>query len=174
MIDRRLRLGAGVAEEAARAIGQRLLNVGALGTARAVGLYGPIRGEVPVRECFTALRRKAMAIYFPRVAEETRLEFARIDAWEQLVRGYRGICEPDPSLPAVPIRELDVLVIPGVAFDLEGRRLGWGKGFYDRALRGYRGFRIGLAYDFQILESLPEDPHDERVDAVISEKRLIP
>ena len=71
--------------------------------------------------------------------------------------------------PYEQMSEIDILVVPGIAFDKKGNRLGYGKGFYDRLLSGKRIFSIGLAYSFQLLENLPYDKYDKRLDAIASE-----
>jgi 5-formyltetrahydrofolate cyclo-ligase len=174
MLDRRGRLDIDQAQAAAEQIALRLLQRPEIASAEAIGLYSAFRGEVSTRTCFERLREKTARLYLPRVREDAgRVEFVRVEDWKQLTRGYNGIWEPEATLPATDLQDIGVLVVPGVAFDLRGYRLGWGKGFYDRALHRYAGARIGLAYDFQILERIPAGPVDERVDIVISEARVI-
>ena len=76
-------------------------------------------------------------------------------------------------LPSVA--HTDLVLIPGVGFDRAGHRLGRGRGYYDRALRDLLAgaLRVGLAYDYQIVSHIPIDEHDERVDYIVTEKRLI-
>ena len=81
--------------------------------------------------------------------------------------------EPAPGLPAIPLDRLGTILIPGVAFDLQGARLGMGKGYYDRTLRGFRGKRWALAYDFQVISQVPTDERDEAVDCIFTEVRTI-
>jgi 5-formyltetrahydrofolate cyclo-ligase len=64
---------------------------------------------------------------------------------------------------------IDILIVPGIAFDKKGNRLGYGMGFYDRLLSYERTFSIGLAYSFQLLENIPYDKYDKRLDAIASE-----
>ncbi len=72
--------------------------------------------------------------------------------------------------PHEPIDKIDILIVPGIAFDKKGNRLGYGKGFYDRLLASKQTkFSIGLAYSFQIVENLPSDLHDKKLDAIASE-----
>lgn len=85
-----------------------------------------------------------------------------------LVAGYRGIPEPRGTLPEVPLEALDFLIIPGLAFDLEGRRLGRGKGHYDRLLAFARGVTCGVGYDEQIVPEVPVESHDVKLNMVLS------
>jgi 5-formyltetrahydrofolate cyclo-ligase len=72
-------------------------------------------------------------------------------------------------VPYKRVSKIDLLVVPGIAFDKKGYRLGYGKGYYDRLLSGKRTFSIGLAYSFQLLENLPHDRYDKRLNAIASE-----
>jgi 5-formyltetrahydrofolate cyclo-ligase len=90
--------------------------------------------------------------------------------------GYRGILEPQPwPTHAVAPETLDLALIPGVAFDRHGRRLGFGAGFYDRLLSQLpRDIpTVGLAFDFQVIPRLPSEPHDMLLQAIVTEQRVI-
>jgi 5-formyltetrahydrofolate cyclo-ligase len=88
--------------------------------------------------------------------------------------GFRGIPEPAAG-EQVPVQEANLLVVPGVAFDPEGRRVGYGGGFYDRLLPRVKGLRpiVALAYEEQVFPSLPREEHDISVDVVITDARVI-
>jgi 5-formyltetrahydrofolate cyclo-ligase len=96
---------------------------------------------------------------------------AVITARSQLVRGPFGALEPGPGCPLLPLNQLDLILVPGVAFDLAGRRLGRGKGFYDRLLAGVRGHKCGVAFEEQLVAQLSEEPHDVRVDSIVTPRR---
>jgi 5-formyltetrahydrofolate cyclo-ligase len=82
--------------------------------------------------------------------------------------GQFGTCEPAPGCQSVPLNRLDFALVPGVAFTLDGRRLGRGKGFYDRLLAGIRGLKCGVAFDQQLVDAIPTEPHDCRVDCILT------
>ena len=84
-----------------------------------------------------------------------------------------GISEP--STPPLPQEEIELFLVPGVAFDSEGYRLGMGGGFYDRVLskKGRWQMALGVAYDFQLLEALPRDWWDKQVDLIVTERRML-
>ncbi len=84
-----------------------------------------------------------------------------------------GILEPDEKCPSVPKKDIDLVVVPGVAFSKGCMRLGYGKGYYDRFLNDYGGRKIGLAFWEQIVEELPYDTHDVSLDKVITDKIII-
>jgi 5-formyltetrahydrofolate cyclo-ligase len=91
-----------------------------------------------------------------------------LDPSLDLQSGQFGIREPCPHCSPVPSTCLDLILVPGVAFDLRGRRLGRGKGYYDQMLRGLRGTTCGVAFDQQIVGEIPEEPHDVRLEFVLT------
>lgn len=90
----------------------------------------------------------------------------------ELVLGKFKIPEPAPEAPCIPLKELDLVLVPGVAFDRTGRRLGRGRGFYDRLLAEVRGIKCGVAYDWQVVAKLPDEPHDIKMDFVLTPSQL--
>jgi 5-formyltetrahydrofolate cyclo-ligase len=92
---------------------------------------------------------------------------------EDLVPGRFGVREPSPNCPALPLNQLDLTLVPGIAFDASGRRLGRGKGFYDRLLPGTTGMTLGLAFDWQESDALPTEPHDVELNAVLTPTRWL-
>ncbi len=91
--------------------------------------------------------------------------------------GPYGLLEPLASAPEVGAEAIDVMILPGLAFDRQGRRLGYGGGYYDEAagrLRAAgRGFLVGVAYDFQIVDDCPAGAADVGVDCVVTERRVV-
>lgn len=87
---------------------------------------------------------------------------------DRLVRGEYGIPEPAEFIPA-DIGDIDISVIPGIAFDRSGMRIGFGKGYYDRFLAEFSGTKIGLCYELQLYDSIPHDSHDIPMDIIITE-----
>ena len=120
-------------------------------------------------------REEGKTICFPRWREnESRYEMAVADADFRLMEGKWKMPEPPPEAPAVSDSMLEdaVWLIPGVAFDPECRRLGRGKGIYDRFLASARGCKIGIFYDCQKTAVIPMEPHDRPLDAVVTESAL--
>jgi 5-formyltetrahydrofolate cyclo-ligase len=84
------------------------------------------------------------------------------------------VAEPAGTAPQINPAEVDVILVPGLAFDERGHRIGYGRAFYDRLLPSMpQAFRVGLAYDFQLVMELPNDPHDIPMHCVISDKRCV-
>ena len=90
---------------------------------------------------------------------------------DKLTRGAYGIREPQEVLTA-DINDIDIALIPGIAFDARGMRVGFGKGYYDRFLEQFKGIKIGICYDFQMLGFVPASEHDVEMDIIITEKRI--
>jgi 5,10-methenyltetrahydrofolate synthetase len=92
---------------------------------------------------------------------------------EDLSHGQYGIREPGGHCIAIPSNRLDLILVPGVAFDAYGRRLGRGKGFYDQLLESVRGTTCGVAFDEQIVEAVPVEPHDVYLNCILTPTRWI-
>ncbi len=91
-----------------------------------------------------------------------------------LMTGQFGILEPRPeAVRPLGGDQIDAALVPGLAFDEAGNRLGRGRGYFDRLLRDVRGVKIALVYDFQVLSEVPTEAHDARVDLIVTEKRVI-
>lgn len=131
-----------------------------------IALYYPIRGEVNIWPLVIELSGQK-EVYLPIVSEELR--FKRFTKEEDLVIGKMGIKEPQgQSLSS--IHQLEAVVIPSIAINKNGFRLGFGKGFYDKALREYQGQKIGVIYSFQYLDVDFKEEHDMMFNLVITEK----
>jgi 5-formyltetrahydrofolate cyclo-ligase len=134
--------------------------------AKVVGAYFAFGSEVTTELIIGRAKMLGKKIALPRV-EEDKITFYELSLTKSLIPGGFGIMEPPPY---GHVSEIDILVVPGIAFDKNGNRLGYGKGFYDRLLSGKQTtFSIGLAYSFQLVETLPYNLYDKRLDAIASE-----
>ncbi len=162
-------------EQALRAAGailERLVVSDAWQDAPIIALYASFGGELPTQPIFEAARESGKRVSFPRVCEEDpRLEFAEAERWEGLRPGRFGVLEPPASFAATPLEPGTLVFVPGVAFDVQGHRLGMGKGYYDRSFAAPTRVRlIGLAFEFQMVEAVPCGPNDRGMDAVVTER----
>lgn len=151
---------------------ERLVASAEFVSADAVALYSPIFNEL-----FTeGIRREALQrgkrVAYPRVTGQG-LEFVEVGDRDELAPGSFGILEPTGDR-VLPLAAFDLVVVPGVAFDLHGSRLGYGKGFYDRILpsRG-PGQLAGLCFELQLVDRLPIETHDVPMDLVVTERRIV-
>jgi 5-formyltetrahydrofolate cyclo-ligase len=134
-------------------------------------LYAAKGDEMGTREADASLRRQGLAVAYPRVVRDgRRLVFHRVDDLAALRPGPLGIPEPDRDAPRIPVEHIDLFVVPGLAFDPSGNRLGWGQGYYDRLLSAARrATRVGLAYESQIVNHTPITERDVPMDHIVSE-----
>ncbi|MEN0062613.1 MAG: 5-formyltetrahydrofolate cyclo-ligase [Myxococcota bacterium] len=148
---------------AARSIAENLATLPPLATASTVATYLAIRREIPTSPAREALPHVRWAI--PRIEANTMV---MVEDAGPRVEGAFGI--PTGSGPAIPV---DAVLVPGLAFDGSGRRLGWGGGFYDRYLAANKVFSIGLALDEAIVDDVPHDVRDQRVDLVVTPTQIL-
>lgn len=151
-------------------IAEKVLALEAYQKAKSVYLYIDCKGEASVREIFEAALRDGKRVAAPRVFGED-MKYYYITSYENLEPGYFQIPEPKTTLPEAE-DEQALLVVPGVAFDADCHRLGYGKGFYDRYLSAHpKHPTVALALDFQIREEVPSDVFDILPDMVVTPTR---
>lgn len=125
-----------------------------------------------IRQLLAMGRRVCVPVYDATLQRYGASELRDFDA--DLCAGKFGIREPKPeALRRVPLEQAGVWLVPGLAFDERGNRLGRGRGYYDALLKEVKGLKIALAHDFQILKEVPTEPHDVRVDCIVTEARVI-
>ena len=154
------------------AIAEKILSMEVYQKAEAVYLYIDCKGEASVREIYEAALRDDKRIAAPRVHGEDMTFYYIHSMEEDLEPGYFAIPEPKTSLPEAT-DETALLLVPGVGFDPECHRLGYGKGFYDRYLSAHpKHPTIALALDFQIKEEIPSDTFDMLPDLVVTPTKV--
>jgi 5-formyltetrahydrofolate cyclo-ligase len=151
------------------AIARALLDI-AIAPAAAIAAYLPIRGEVDLGEAIAAFDGRGHPVGLPVTAGET-MSFRRWRPGEALVPLAFGTRGPTPD--AAPLRP-DVILLPLAAFDARGGRIGYGRGFYDRAIAGLRADGasprlIGVAFSVQEVGNVPLEPHDALLDLIVTE-----
>lgn len=142
--------------------------------AKSLALYSPINNEVATEQIFLAARGQGKQVCYPRVVGE-KLEFLEVGAINSLVLGAFGVAEPEIGRK-ISVAELDLLIVPGVAFDMRGHRLGYGGGFYDRQLTeiSKTTISVGLCFETQLCDLLPTEEHDQALDYIVTETKFIP
>ena len=162
--------------------------------ARSVALYVGVRGELATNDLLQAAWQDEKVVWLPRVRSDAPglMDFVACGGMHQLRPGPLGLLEPLDSLPgvgpqgpsfdspeqgpfdaALPFAP-DLALLPGVAFDLAGGRLGYGGGYYDRFLeKALNCPRVGLCFEFQLVSSLPLAPWDQRVNYICTEERIL-
>ena len=151
------------------AIAERLLHQKEYQSAKSVLLYFSIGSEVDTcRIIRDALKTKKVFLPF---VENGEMGYAQIKSLEEMEPGQYGIMEPVDKTPSH--EELSLVVVPGIAFDETGHRVGYGGGYYDKFLPTTNAFTIGLAYEAQVVEDIPAEGHDCPVKKIVTEKRVI-
>ncbi|MCK4565367.1 MAG: 5-formyltetrahydrofolate cyclo-ligase [Verrucomicrobia bacterium] len=142
-------------------------------SAKTVALYIAIGGEVNLETLFPTCWKLDKRTCIPVFNEGTKLyEMAEIADDTPCRIGHYGIREPiSPTL--VSMEQIDLIAVPGVAFDPQGNRLGRGGGHYDRLLDGFSGDAAAVAFDFQILPGIPTDAHDKPVQCIATESKIL-
>jgi 5-formyltetrahydrofolate cyclo-ligase len=137
--------------------------------------YSPLPDELDL----TALLERALTagktVSLPRLVEATnRYEAAIVRHPSQdCIVGRFQVPEPRADCPVLLLNQLDLILVPGVAFDMAGRRLGRGKGYYDRMLAGVRGIKCGVAFDCQLTADIPEELHDVKLNCLVTPTRWL-
>ncbi|MEM6960538.1 MAG: 5-formyltetrahydrofolate cyclo-ligase [Myxococcota bacterium] len=142
-------------------------------SARSIGAYLAVRSELDLKP-WMQQRTGNIEFAIPRVVPETGALCFHEWNESQVSSGAFGIEEPSPHTPQIDVSTLDVLLVPGLAFDEAGHRIGWGKGYYDRLLsKPLRAFTVGVSFDFQLVAEVPTLPSDMPVDAIVTGQRVI-
>lgn len=144
-------------------------------SARSVMIFVPMRTEVDVTLIGDRARALGKLVAAPRMDEErAHLEVREWQAGVEPIEEGRMVREPPVTAPIVDDDAIDLVVVPALAVDERGARIGYGAGFYDRLLpRLTKAFRVAVAFDFQWIAEVPETPGDERVQAIATDRRLV-
>jgi 5-formyltetrahydrofolate cyclo-ligase len=163
------------AAQAARQAAIHLLGLPELDGAAVVGLYAAFDGELDTQDADEGLRARGIAVAYPRVAPTERvLHFHVVHGPDELEPGPFGIPQPPAHAAAIDLTRIAVLVVPGLAFDDRGGRLGWGKGYYDATLaHAPLPLYVGYAHAVQLVAEVPRVSHDVAMDFVITDAGLI-
>ncbi|NLV97758.1 MAG: 5-formyltetrahydrofolate cyclo-ligase [Desulfovibrionales bacterium] len=167
-----------MAAEASARIRKLLLGLELMQKARSILIYLPTKGEVDTYPLLEHFWGQGVHVFLPRCRDHEPgvMDVHRVRTPEELGPGHFGLTEPNPMC-TVPEEnpKLDIVVVPAIAFDRQGYRLGFGGGYYDRFLSRlmHTSTLIGLAYDFQIVEHLPQEPWDQPLDMIITPGEII-
>lgn len=177
---RRLRLEqpAALWEERSRAAQERLMRSPCWLQAKTLALYMPAKGETGTALLLERALAEGRRVFYPRVLKGAggRMEFVEVRGQGDFAPGAFGILEPLPALAGEPAGAFspDLAVVPGLAFDRRGRRLGFGGGYYDRFFAQSSCLTLaGFCFSFQLCREVPADPWDVAMDAVCTDRELV-
>jgi 5-formyltetrahydrofolate cyclo-ligase len=165
-------------DQLSRQIVTRLMALPEFAASHTVMFYVDVRDEVRTQPGLPALLRGQKRVIVP-YCDGDQLSLFHLQDMNELAVGKFGVLEPRPELRTdaarcVALEEVDLIVVPGVAFDRHGGRLGHGQGYYDRLLisSAYRTTLVGLAFECQVFHQIPVQPHDVSVDRVVTESAV--
>ena len=164
-------------EQAGNQIYKKVLEMLSFVNCEAVLCYVSFRSEVDTRDILEACFRSDKKVFCPKVLGPHKMEFYRVQNWNDLEPGTYGILEPKNCLTDYMYHNQDAektcMLVPGAGFDYNGYRIGYGGGFYDSYLSSHHvGCTIGLCYESQRIPSIEPEPGDQKVDCVITEKEV--
>jgi 5-formyltetrahydrofolate cyclo-ligase len=171
ILEKREKVDPDIRKEWDKIIFSNLINSDFYKNASVIFAFVSFKSEVETHQIIKQALKDSKIIYVPKIrSREKGMEIFKIDSLDELKTGYFGILEPQESCPAAGSSTIDLILMPGVAFDRQGGRLGYGRGYYDSFLRkmNKRVDKIALAYDFQILDKVPMDEFDVKIDGFIT------
>ena len=159
-----------------RLIRERLMSFDEFKNASIIFFFASFRTEVDTTELIKTSLSTGKRVVLPKVKKDTQeLLLYEITDFGQLSPGYMGILEPPVSEGRMSINDVDLVIIPGAGFDIAGSRIGYGGGYYDRLLAGLQKPVpvIAPAYEEQVVDVIPSEPHDIKVQIIVTDGRLI-
>jgi len=156
--------------EASARICERLKQQPVWPAARAVFFFAPLPEEADIGPLLSEALRLGKLVALPRYSksDDGYLPYRVVDLDQDLQPGHFGIREPSRACPPFTLDHLDLTLVPGVGFGLNGGRLGRGKGYYDRLLARISGWKCGVAFDWQVVPEIPVEPHDVCMDYLVT------
>ncbi|MBW7888559.1 MAG: 5-formyltetrahydrofolate cyclo-ligase [Bacteroidetes bacterium] len=153
---------------------QQLFSINEVQTAKKIHCYvSALSNEVRTEEILKYILAEKRQLYVPKIQKQNKnLSSIQINSLSELDKGTMGIPEPCNE-NAVQQIAFDVIIVPLLAVDNNGNRIGFGGGYYDRFLSSVEGIKIGICYDFQLLPEIPSEPHDVRLDIIAAESHVI-
>jgi len=150
-------------------IRQELINLPEFKKAKVVAFYLPVNGEVDTLEMIKWAHQEGKEVCVP-VIHNSRMHFVVYEPVDELKKGKYNIPEP---VGKDEKHHIDMVVVPGVAFDREGHRIGMGKGYYDKYLEDKACVNVGICFGFQLVDKLPRDEHDVPMNIIITEHEVL-
>lgn len=160
---------------------KKLISMPVWQQSKAISCYVSFQSEVNTKQIITAALNQEKELYVPKVISKEKIELYRIYTTNELEESSFGILEPNKKIVDSKERianhkQLSLIILPGLAFDKRGNRLGFGAGHYDRLLTklSYDCTKIALAFREQILETIPTEPNDQVMNTIITESENFP
>lgn len=168
ILEKRRTFGGPAKEKADKHIFQNVTHHQLYMHATCVCIFISMKDEPNTKRIIEDLFTHQKTVIVPKIVGGT-ISLYRIHSFDDVTVGTLGILEPKTTCEQMTIADCDVIFVPGVVFGRNGTRIGMGRGYYDRLLRGVSIPKIGIAYAFQLFDSLPTTDEDQRVDIIISD-----
>ena len=152
---------------------RHLLHTPVFQAANTVAIYLPLKAELALDSLLQAATKRTQRFVAPRTLTDNQMSFHEVTGSSSLERGFGNIMEPDMASPLIESEDIDLFLVPLAACDQSGNRLGFGGGFYDRALVNKRGFKLGVGFYLQLVEHIESEAHDVKLDGFISEDGIV-
>jgi 5-formyltetrahydrofolate cyclo-ligase len=176
LLRRRDRIPPEVRKAKDRIIREKLLSLEEFRNAAVMFFFASFRTEVDTTELIQIALATGKQVVLPKVnADRHELLLFEVRDFGDLAAGYMGIPEPSAGARQTGINDVDIVIIPGAGYDASGNRVGYGGGYYDRLLSGLQKDVpvIAPAYEEQVLDAAPSEPHDVRVNVIVTDRRTI-
>ena len=148
---------------------RHLLEASVFKAASTVAIYLPLKTELALDSLLTAANKQTQRFVAPRTLADNQMSFHEVTGSSALERGFGNIMEPSATSTQVKAEDIDLFLVPLAACDQRGNRLGFGGGFYDRALVNQHGFKLGVGFSVQFVDHIEREAHDVTLDGFISE-----
>ena len=171
---KRLALSSNEVQRRSRSVFQRLMKSNFYQNAQSIACYVSVQNEVDTHNLIQIALKNGKQIGVPVTDPDGHMAFQAISSLDILHPVHFGLLEPPRDANTeIPPESFDLILLPGLAFDDRGNRIGSGGGYFDRFLSTIPAHTAALSYDFQILDQIPTDSHDIRLDYIITESRVI-
>jgi len=170
MLQQREAMTSSEAKQKGAAITSRLLQMDLYLKAQCLGCYVSVQKEVDTHALIQTALDEAKQLSVPVIGKKPKMRFIEIQNFSELKPASFGLLEPSGAdQTEIPPNTFDLIIVPGLAFDRQGNRIGFGAGYYDWFLAQVNAPKVALTYDFQIQEHLSTEPHDIRIDFLVTE-----
>ena len=142
-------------------------------SAKQVLIFSSTDDEFDTKHIVKCCKAQAKDVFYPLCLDrDGNMEFFKVSHADDLVLGMYNIFEPKPTCEKYVQKENDLVIVPCLSADRQKNRIGYGKGYYDRFLSEFCGTKVGVCYDFQVLDEIPASEHDVKMDIIITETRI--
>ena len=172
VLAKRRALSAESRKHKSQAIVDSLIELSLFKDAMTIATYLPLPSEVDLSRLLQ-LEHRSKSYVAPRTLPNFKLSFHRVTSSDTFEKGFGGAQQPTEEADLVSPGEIDLFLVPLAACDRQGNRLGFGKGYYDRALAGATGYKLGIGFQCQLLDNVPLDSYDVTMNGFLSEEGLI-